>query len=713
VTAALPEHPDAPLIGDRYALAETIGQGRSTIRRAEDRRLRRQVAVKEVRLAEGQEGVDRARTRARREAYAAARLNNPGVVTVFDVVEEGGSIWLVMELVDAPSLAQVVTDQGPLNHGRAARIGLGVLGALQAAHAVGVVHRDVKPANVLVGRDDRTKLADFGVATIRDESRVTSTGTIVGSPSYMAPEQAMAADVGPYTDMWALGATLYFAVEGSPPFAGDSPLATASAVVHGEPRRMRSRGALAGLIRRLLHKDPQRRPDVRQVRVTLAAAATSGQRDTTLVSPAPAPPRPGGRGRRGTRDTRQIVVPAPPSTDSLALPEPPAPAPAPPSTSSLALPDPPDPTADRPDPAGPPSPNRAGQRMDPAGTDRPPPTREVATTATASASPAEAVETAAPEAAPPATGDGPGADEPADSAAAVSGEHAAVEDEAAGPANAGTGAGAQTPGGTGEADSGHADASGDHPEARAIRGSALAGLGPSRSDTVRRWAAQATPTRVAVGALVLVLVALTVWAAGRGDGASGEGRQPEDQGSSAEEAGRADGGSSPGTGRAASGDAETTTTTAENTAGRALAGWASYEDSAAGYSIAYPQGWQVEPPDGTRVDISDPQSGSYLRIDWTDEPRPDPVADWRHQSHGFAARHEGYQEVGIEPYDYRDYDAAVWEFRYRDGGADLHAVNLGFVTGDRGYALFFQTHEENWSDSQDTFATFQDTFRPS
>ena len=193
------------------------------------------------------------------------------MVTVFDVVEEAGSIWLVMELVDAPSLSQVVVDEGPVAHTRAAALGLDVLTALEAAHVVGVVHRDVKPANVLVQSGDRAKLTDFGVATIRDDSRLTTTGLIVGSPSYMSPEQARGAEVGPPTDLWALGALLYFATEGEPPFQAGSALATASAVVHGEPRPVQYVGPLTEIITRLLTKDPDRRPTAGEIRAGEAA----------------------------------------------------------------------------------------------------------------------------------------------------------------------------------------------------------------------------------------------------------------------------------------------------------------------------------------------------------------------------------------------------------------------------------------------------------
>ena len=244
------------LLAERYELGDPLGHGRSTVYRATDTRLRRQVAIKRVELLAGQEDAEAVRARALREAQASARLNNPAAVAVYDVVEESGAIWLVMELVDGPSLAELVADAGPLSHERAARLGLQVLTALEAAHLAGVVHRDVKPANVLVLEGDRAKLTDFGVATIRDESRVTMTGLIVGSPSYMAPEQATGSDITPATDLWALGALLYFTVEGEPPFLAGTALATASAVVHGEPRAHERPGPLVPIIARLLTKDP-------------------------------------------------------------------------------------------------------------------------------------------------------------------------------------------------------------------------------------------------------------------------------------------------------------------------------------------------------------------------------------------------------------------------------------------------------------------------
>ena len=288
------------LLAERYALGDVIGRGRSAVHAARDTRLGRDVAVKRVALVTGPDEVDDVHSRALREARAAARMTSPHVVAVYDVVEEREAVWLVMELVRAPSLEALVRERGPVPAGLAACIGLGVHDALTAAHRVDVVHRDVKPANVLVGTGDGTvdgcpgvtvKLADFGVAALRDESGLTQPGLVVGSPSYMAPEQAAADAVGPAADLWALGALLYFAQEGVPPFAGDSALATASAVVHGEPRAVRRPGPLTPVIERLLVKDPAARPDAAAVRAALrdvsagVAAGGATTRMTPVVDP--------------------------------------------------------------------------------------------------------------------------------------------------------------------------------------------------------------------------------------------------------------------------------------------------------------------------------------------------------------------------------------------------------------------------------------------
>jgi hypothetical protein len=537
------------LLADRYEVGDPLGHGRSTVYRATDTRLRRRVAIKRVELVAGQEDAEAVRARALREAQASARLNNPATVAVYDVVEESGAIWLVMELVDGPSLAQLVTDEGPLPHDRAARLGLQVLTALEAAHLAGVVHRDVKPANVLVLDADRAKLTDFGVATIRDESRVTMTGLIVGSPSYMAPEQATGGDITAATDLWALGALLYFMVEGEPPFLAGTALATASSVVHDAPRAHEHPGPLAPIIARLFAKDPAGRPSAGAVRATLTRVgqARPSPGTSTAVSPTVAAP----------------VAASPPSpTAATASPESTAVNPSPPA------------------PPGPPGP-----------------------------------------VAPPA---------PAD----------------------------------------------DRPRRR---------TGP----------APRIPAR-AVAVVAAALVAVVVLLALRGGDGDGGG----------------DGG-----GESAGQDAPTTTTTAAPLpsttvpAGTLPAGWSPYADPAGTYTIGYPPGWVVQPVAANRTDFRDPATGTFVRVEWTDTPGADAAGAWREAEPGFRSRNANYEPLGITDVGYRDYPAALWEFRH-GSGETLHTGNLGFIAAGRGYALMVRAPESEWTAMQPTFEQFKQAFLP-
>jgi eukaryotic-like serine/threonine-protein kinase len=276
---------DRRLVAGRYALGPPLGRGgMGVVWRAEDVLLGRPVAVKEVelpaaRLAEHAAGPPEReqaamRERALREARAAARLNHPGVVTLHDVVEAGGRLFLVMELVDAPTLRDLVDDRGPLDPAAAARLGLELLDALEAAHRSGIVHHDVKPANVMVPAGASAKLADFGIASLEDTQR-TLTGAAFGSLPYVAPEQAMGRRGGPAADLWALGATLWFAVEGAPPFERDGPAATLTAILHDPPGEQRRAGPLGPVLLALLAKDPERRAAAAAVRVLLEPLAGS------------------------------------------------------------------------------------------------------------------------------------------------------------------------------------------------------------------------------------------------------------------------------------------------------------------------------------------------------------------------------------------------------------------------------------------------------
>ncbi|MBE1486974.1 protein kinase domain-containing protein [Plantactinospora soyae] len=259
-------------IGGRYSLRAAIGHGgMGTVWRAADTLLRRDVAVKEVVLPPGLAPTDRDAMyeRTLREARAAAALQHPAVVQVYDVVTEGGRPWIVMELLDARSLADMVIEDGPLAPRAVAKIGIALLGALEVAHAIGVLHRDVKPANVLICSDGRCVLTDFGVARMPTDVQLTTPGMVLGSPHFISPERAMGHDFGPPSDLFSLGVTLYTAVEGRPPFDKGDPIETMHAVVEDPPAPPVRSGALTRTLLGLLEKDPSRRLDVTRSRTML------------------------------------------------------------------------------------------------------------------------------------------------------------------------------------------------------------------------------------------------------------------------------------------------------------------------------------------------------------------------------------------------------------------------------------------------------------
>ncbi len=259
-------------IGGRYSLRAAVGHGgMGTVWRAADTLLRRDVAVKEVILPPGLAPSDRDAMyeRTLREARAAAALQHPAVVQVYDVVTEAGRPWIVMELLDARSLADMVIEDGPLAPRAVAKIGIALLGALEVAHAAGVLHRDVKPANVLICADGRCVLTDFGVARMPTEVQLTTPGMVLGSPHFISPERAMGQDFGPPSDLFSLGVTLYTAVEGRPPFDKGDPIETMHAVVEDPPAPPVRCGPLTGVLMGLLEKDPNRRLDVHTSRTVL------------------------------------------------------------------------------------------------------------------------------------------------------------------------------------------------------------------------------------------------------------------------------------------------------------------------------------------------------------------------------------------------------------------------------------------------------------
>jgi eukaryotic-like serine/threonine-protein kinase len=307
-------HPSADTgreIAGRYRLLAPIGRGAmGVVWRARDQLLDRDVAIKEVLISAMLSPQERhnAYQRTLREAKTAARLNHPGVVTVYDVAEDEGRPWIIMQLVSAQSLDQVLSTSGPLSPRRTAEMGRQLLAALSSAHAAKVLHRDVKPSNVLLGRDDRAVLTDFGIATFAGDTRLTQTGMVMGSPGFTAPERIRGEDATPASDLWSLGATLYAAVEGHGPFERrGGAITTMSAIINEEAPPAPTAGALAPVIAALLRREPADRPDAatatRMINEVLpqlptrTGAAPAGYEPTSLsqspAAPASTPATPG------------------------------------------------------------------------------------------------------------------------------------------------------------------------------------------------------------------------------------------------------------------------------------------------------------------------------------------------------------------------------------------------------------------------------------
>ncbi|MFJ6610679.1 serine/threonine-protein kinase [Streptomyces sp. NPDC091289] len=286
VPSSAPDSAANRLIGGRYRLLSRLGHGgMGTVWRAHDEVVDREVAVKEPRVPEhlGEREHSTVHQRMQREARAAARIDHPAVVTVHDVAVEDGKPWIVMELVRGPSLGDRL-QEGTLDPREAARIGLAVLDALMAAHAIGILHRDVKPDNVMLGTGDRVVLTDFGIAQVEGEQQLTETGAFVGSPEYISPERVLGQRPGPESDLWSLGVVLYAAVEGMSPYRRSHTPATLQAVLSAEPQvPARGTGAFGTLVMQLLRKDPAARPPAAEVRRTLQQLAAPTPARVTSV----------------------------------------------------------------------------------------------------------------------------------------------------------------------------------------------------------------------------------------------------------------------------------------------------------------------------------------------------------------------------------------------------------------------------------------------
>jgi tRNA A-37 threonylcarbamoyl transferase component Bud32 len=315
----IPDGAPVATVAGRYRLRELVGTGgMGSVWRAGDELLGREVALKQVRLTDQPiEDIALARERTMREARIAAALHHPHIVSIFDVVVERDEPWLVLEFLPSRSLGSVLTERGTLPPVEVAAIGADVAGALAAAHAAEIVHRDVKPDNVLLSRPSAAgpvvKLTDFGISHIATVPAITATHVLAGTPAYFAPETARGEGTDSRSDVYSLGATLYTAVEGRPPFGSDTGnvLALLARVGRGEAPLPRRAGPLADLLRRLMADDPAARPTAAQARDALRRIAGGGPEPVTTITGAPAPARvaePEPAGRRPRRILRPVAA---------------------------------------------------------------------------------------------------------------------------------------------------------------------------------------------------------------------------------------------------------------------------------------------------------------------------------------------------------------------------------------------------------------------
>ncbi|MGV9771718.1 protein kinase domain-containing protein [Streptosporangium sp. NPDC003464] len=653
------------LVGRRYRLVSPVGRGgMGMVWHAHDVLLDRDVAVKELMLPYGLDhaGKQLAHRRMLREARSAARLSHPGIVTVHDVVEEDGRPWIVMELVRAWSLEQAVRQSGPLPVHQAAEIGVRVLDALRHAHAAGILHRDVKPGNVLL-TSDRVVLTDFGIAAIEGDVTITQTGLLMGSPAYIPPERLSGQPVTHAADLWSFGATLYAAVEGHPPYEGPDAVAVLGAILTQEPARPQRAGALITVIEGLLRKNPADR---------MTAAQVSDLLDRVLRSHGSVPPTRG--------PAVQVPAPAPVLAESVAAHlMSPADPPAGPMPSRI-IETPSGPVRVPYDsPAGAQAPARDAPSDAPGG-------HHADLLSVAGRSPSRLAD-------PPATpagghqrgyealrspSAGLGGPFPGDPPATPAGE----------PAGAASGAGLwplPTPAGRAVRDGGQGSQAVTAPSRGGGRRSAR-----RRAEGKGGWMRDGRPTPrllLAAGAGLLAVLAVALYFLLPGD-ASGTAAP-----------------ASP----APVPEVSTPADPPPRARGEVPEGFRTL--SGGGVSGAVAKGWTVKTGDDGSVAFSGPKnSGRSILV--TEAPVADPVAALRRASKKGL---DEYIEVGVAPVRYGTWKAADWEYTYvrPDSVVPMHGLTRYVaLDGRTAYQITFAVQDLEWEKSAPLLQTFFDTFTP-
>ncbi|GAA4226559.1 tRNA A-37 threonylcarbamoyl transferase component Bud32 [Streptosporangium album] len=650
-------------IAARYHLREPIGRGgMGIVWRAHDELLDREVAVKEVRYADmlGEDNQEDFNRRTKREARAAGRLTHPNVVVVHDVVEEDGRPWIVMQLVESRSLGKVIRQDGPLSPERVAEIGLRVLDALRAAHAQGVLHRDVKPENVLLADDGRVVLTDFGIATLETETALTMTG-IAGTPAFIPPERIKGGSAQRESDLWSLGATLYAAVEGKPPHDRGGALPTMHAVLNDEPEPPVHAGRLlTAVLDGLLRKDPDLRMSYDEAARLLREVAEGGrQRPARPATPAKTAVMPA-VGASPTDETDpgiQYGAAGFPATGAKLEPAvtPPGKSPAP--VAPAQRPEPQKPAAVRQKPSPPPAeaPKAAGEAPKAGRAPFPPVRRDPV--------PLPRAEPLAPPRREPAPVPAARDSDPGDRAAAPVAEH--------------------------------------HSTSPTVTSASRGSRSP-----VKRGLLVLVPA-------VLVVGAIAGWLGMRSREADPQSAlRPSKQAGSAEPA-RTEPSAAPSASTSPTTDSTPSpspspTKTEEKS--KLPEGWHMHKDSN-DFSIGLPKGWYVERRQGTQVRFRGPNDPvSYMMVEYVDKAGPDPKKDWENQEPYSRGNFPGYKRVRIEKVDYME-KAADWVFTWNMRAGKARVINRGFVTkGGRGYAIYWHTLDKDWKKNLPLFEGFTQTF---
>ncbi|MEU5287624.1 protein kinase [Streptomyces sp. NPDC020755] len=691
------------LLAGRYRLGEVLGRGgMGTVWRADDETLGRTVAVKELRFPGAIDEDEKRRliTRTLREAKAIARIRNNSAVTVYDVVDEDDRPWIVMELIEGKSLAEAIREDGTLTPRRAAEVGLAILDVLRSAHREGILHRDVKPSNVLIAEDGRVVLTDFGIAQVEGDPSVTSTGMLVGAPSYISPERARGHKPGPPADLWSLGGLLYASVEGCPPYDKGSAIATLTAVMTEPLDPPKNAGPLTEVIYGLLARDPDQRLDDAGARALLNDVINAPD------VPAPAP-----------ADSTQIMaLPAAPAADPLVKRTPKQP-------KAPKQPKPPTGSGE----------SGGGSRDRLRGA-----LRSVRNARTPAAAAGAAGGAAAASASSPAAAAG---DPPVASPVAPPKP----------PSPPGTSAPGAKPAASAPATAkGAVAAPAGTPKSAAASGSVPGQRPPSSVASTRASITDVVPRRtLAIIAAVVALAILgTVLALTLGDDADKGGDTAASAGASAggaDDKGGDTGGGSAGEkgggqkegqgtddGRASADPSADDSDDADDSGsddaeddgadpGDALpAGYEKVIDTRFHFTMAMPEGFQRTAIAGSNSGgIYNDKRGSFPRVqvDFNSSPKDDAAAAWRGAVGSVKVLSDGYKHGSIKKVEYNGYPTvADWTFERNHNGVRVKVLNRGFkVDAKRGYSIMISCKVDEWEGDdcrtlrETAFATFTPT----